>query len=252
MKKQDTSWGGVASWYDEHLSRDDDSYHQKVLLPNMIRLMAITAQDKVLDLACGTGFFTREYAKNTEHVIGVDVSSELIEIAQKNSPPHVRYIISSANDLSSIASASINKISFVLAIQNIDEIKAVLMECNRVLVSGGTVHIVMNHPAFRIPKASAWGWDDASSVQYRRIDSYLSQSRVFIDMHPGKKEKIETISFHRPLQFYVKAFTSAGFVLTRLEEWISHKKSASGVRQKEEDRMRKEIPLFLYTEIRKN
>jgi hypothetical protein len=38
----------------------------------------------------------------------------------------------------------------------------------------------------------------------------------------------------------------------RLEEWISHKKSEKGTRQLAEDVARKEFPLFMALELRKN
>jgi hypothetical protein len=74
-------------------------------------------------------------------------------------------------------------------------------------------------------------------------------------MTPGEKDYLKktfTVSFHRPLQSYFKAMTKSGFAATRLEEWISHKKSQTGPRSVEEDRMRKEIPMFVAIEARKN
>ena len=113
----------------------------------------------------------------------------------------------------------------------------------------------MNHPAFRIPKRSSWGFDEATGVQYRRIDGYLRESKEEIDMKPGSSQTTKpdqvTVSFHRPLQYYTKLFAATGFAMSRLEEWISHKHSQAGPRQKEEDRMRSEIPLFLFMEIKK-
>lgn len=250
MSTRDTSWGGVADWYHKHLS-DPDSYHTNVLLPHMLRLMNVEANTRVLDLACGTGFFTREYAQVSQYVTGVDISSELIDIARGYVPTHTTFIVSSATDLSGIPNASIDAISFVLAIQNIEDVQTVLKECARVLAPRGTMHIVMNHPAFRIPKASSWGFDESAGVQYRRVDAYLSESRTDIDMHPGADTKEKTISFHRPLQWYVKACVAQGFAITRLEEWISHKQSEQGPKKAQEDRARKEIPLFLYIQIQK-
>ena len=111
------------------------------------------------------------------------------------------------------------------------------------------MYIVMNHPAFRIPGGSSWGFDVATQQQYRRVDQYLSEKNIEISMHPGSDPDEKTISFHRPLQVYFKAFAAAGFAAVRLEEWNSHKKSETGPRQKEEDRMRKEIPLFMILEL---
>ena len=36
--KNKTDWGHVACWYDAHLA-GDDTYHAKVILPSLIRLM---------------------------------------------------------------------------------------------------------------------------------------------------------------------------------------------------------------------
>jgi hypothetical protein len=71
-------------------------------------------------------------------------------------------------------------------------------------------------------------------------------------MHPGKAGSLKTMSYQRSLQEFFKAFNKTGFVVTRLEEWISHKKSQKGPRQKAEDAARKEIPLFMCIEIRKD
>jgi ubiquinone/menaquinone biosynthesis C-methylase UbiE len=144
--------------------------------------------------------------------------------------------------------------TIVLALQNIENLQGTLSEIARVLKPGGRLVFVLNHPAFRIPQRSDWGWDDKNATQYRRIDSYISDDRVKIDMTPGEKDdkkKKFTVSFHRPLQVYFKAMNKAGLAVTRLEEWVSHKKSQEGPRAAEEDRMRKEIPLFVCVECRK-
>jgi len=253
VKKKDTSWGSVATWYDGMVS-DYDSYQVKVIKPNLSRLMALQAGEKVLDLACGTGFFSAIFAETVgaNNVTGVDVGQQLISIAQKNNP-EIDFKVSSADNLSVLPEGHFDKVAIVLAIQNIAEVKAMLQELNRVVKPGGLVYIVMNHPAFRIPKRSSWGFDEATNQQYRRIDGYLRESKESIDMKPGSEASDQTtVSFHRPLQYYLKLFSASGFVLTRLEEWISDKHSQNGPRQKEEDRMRSEIPLFLFMEIRKS
>ena len=52
---------------------------------------------RVLELGCGTGYFTRELARSGADVIAVDVSPELLEIAKANcSAPNVRYEIQNA------------------------------------------------------------------------------------------------------------------------------------------------------------
>ena len=89
-------------------------------------------------------------------------------------------------------------------------------------------------------------------MQYRRIDEYLTESKVAIAMHPGRDTRIMTITYHRPLQFYFKALRKAGFLVSRLEEWNSQKKSEPGPRADAENKARKEFPLFLMIEARKS
>lgn len=238
------SWGSVASWYDKHLS-EDDTYHQKVILPNLLRLVEPRSREAIVDLACGSGYFAKAFAGGGAVVTGIDISEELIAIARK-AAPSVSYHVGKAEDCPIISNQTKDKVVIVLAIQNIEHVQKVFAEAARMLKLGGAIHLVMNHPAYRIPKQSSWEYDDKKKVQYRRIDQYMSESTSAIEMHPGMTDSPQTISFHRPLQYYFKALAKAGFAVDRLEEWISHKDSDSGPRARAENNARKEIPLFLY------
>jgi len=251
-KAKETSWGGVAAWYDALLEKDDDTYQTKVILPNLVRLMDIKKGERVLDLACGQGFFTRIFHTAGADITGVDIGAPLITLAKKQSPKEVKYFVHSAEDLSLFQDGYFEKISIVLAIQNIEAPHKVFKECMRVLKPGGKLFLVLNHPAFRIPRSSEWGFDEASKTQYRRVDRYMSESKIEIDMNPSRPGTSMTVSFHRSLQDYFKALSNAGFVVGRLEEWLSHRESEKGPRKEAEDRARKEIPLFLFLEARKS
>lgn len=247
QSKKNTSWGGVAEWYSELLGKEG-TYQKEVVLPNLLRVMSPQHGETVLDLACGSGFFSRAFAEEGVKVIGVDVAKALIEIAKKTPNKNIAYKVSPAHKLEFLESGSVDKVAMVLAIQNIEEIQKTFAEAARVVKKGGTIHIVMNHPAFRVPKRSSWGWDEKGGAQYRRVDAYMSESTEKIQMHPGDKPSEYTLSFHRPLQVYFKHLRRGGFLVRGLEEWISNRKSEPGPRAREEDRIRKEIPLFLYIE----
>ena len=248
--KQDTSWGEVAEWYND-VVEDANSFQNKILMPNLLRLLAITKGEKVLDHACGQGFFARAYAEAGANVVATDISPELISIGKQKGPETIDYRVAKGQELGFLTGGSIDKGSCVLALQNIKPYQEVLTEISRVLRVGGRFYLVLNHPAFRIPRASEWGYDEKNGIQYRRLDSYLSESRVEIVMDPGKTGREKTVSFHRPLQMYFKAFQKAGLAVTRLEEWTSHKESDSGPRAGAENRARSEFPLFMMIELAK-
>ncbi len=245
--KNGTSWGGVAHWYDK-LLQSDDTYQARVILPNILRAMAVKKNERVLDLGCGQGFFSRAFFEEGAVVTGVDLSKELIAIAKKDSPKEVQFLASSADDLSRFPDGSFDKVAVILAVQNMEAPHKVFKECMRVLKKEGLLYIVINHPAFRVPKDSDWGYDEEKKVQYRRVDKYLSESKVVIEMNPCKKLGATTVSFHRPLQYFFKTLANSGFVVARLEEWISHKESENGPRKTAEDQARKEIPIFMMIE----
>jgi ubiquinone/menaquinone biosynthesis C-methylase UbiE len=189
------------------------------------------------------------------NVVGADISPELIAIAKKQATKFpnakVSFVATPANDLQGIPDASVDKVVVVLAIQNIEDLKGTFSEARRVLMPRGSLHLVLNHPSYRVPKGSSWAWDKEGN-QYRRIDKYLTESKVKIQMKPGGDPNVVTVSFHRPLQTFVKALAKNGFVITNLEEWASHRTSDSGPRAEEENRARKEIPMFMYLEAKRN
>ncbi len=248
--KKETSWDTVADWYHD-LLKAEGTYQKEVILPNLLRVLELKAGETVLDLACGEGFFAREFSKKGVRVIGLDAAKKLIEIAKKNSPSSIRFEVGLAEKIPFLKDQSVDKAVVVLALQNLENVHQVFKEASRVLKLSGRIVLVLNHPAFRIPKASSWGWDEKEKIQYRRIDTYLSESREKIETHPSDQGGDYTWSFHRPLQFYFKSLEKNGFAVSRLEEWNSHKQSQAGPRAKAEDKARKEIPLFLMIEALK-
>ena len=243
--KQTTSWGGEASWYTEHLA-NEDTYHAKVILPNLMRLIDPKPGQKILEIGCGEGFFSEELARKGSTVTACDISPELIALAQKKGK--ATYLVTPAQNLSMFANGSFEVVLAVLTLQNMERLDVVMKEVSRVLAPRGRFIFVLNHPMIRIPQASSWDYDEEKKVQYRRLDAYLSERRTAIDMHPGKGKKSLTYSFHRSLQEYMKLLRGGGFAITRLEEWISHKTSQPGPRAKAEDVSRKEFPLFMMIE----
>lgn len=259
LSQKDTSWNAVAEWYDE-LLKNDDSFQAKVILPNLLRILDLKKGEQVFDLACGQGYFANVFAHSGAVVTASDLSKNLIETAKKNSKlatPNlgegkISFYNSAANRSPFLKDNSIDTIVVVLAIQNIENVSEVFAECNRVLKKNGRIVLVLNHPSFRVPQGSDWYFADG--IQSRIVSQYLSPSKIYIDMTPGEnnpKKKIKTISFHRSLQDYVKIFSKNGFMISRLEEWISHKQSQVGPRQKAEDKARKEIPMFMCIEVKK-
>ena len=79
----DTSWGPVADWYRDLLYGQDETFQQTVIQPNLRRILGLRPGSKLLDLACGPGFFSRSFARLGVEVMGIDISKELISAADE-------------------------------------------------------------------------------------------------------------------------------------------------------------------------
>ena len=247
---QNTSWDNVAPWYDRYLEGGGDTYQAQVIAPNSIRMLAITKGARVLDLACGQGYFARLVQAQGASVVGVDISKELIARAREKSTD-ISYMVAPAHE-TGLPHHSFDLVYTILAFENIKHIDKTMAEIARVLKREGKFLLVLLHPAFRIPQHSDWKFDSAKNLQYRRVDKYLSEMSIAIEQAPFKgKKSVTTTTYHRSLQWYMKVFKKHGFVISGMEEWISHKKSKPGPRQHAEDTARKEFPMFLALELQK-
>ncbi len=112
----------------------------------------------VLELGCGTGYFTRELARCGADIVAVDVSPELLEIARAGCPAeNVRYEIQNACALS-YRGAIFDSVVGSSVLHHL-EINEALREIYRVLKSGGTISFTepnMLNPQIAIQKNVPW------------------------------------------------------------------------------------------------
>jgi 2-polyprenyl-3-methyl-5-hydroxy-6-metoxy-1,4-benzoquinol methylase len=113
---------------------------------------------KVLELGCGTGYFTRELARSGADIVAVDVSPELLEIAKADcSAPNVGYEIQNACAMS-YRDVVFDSVVGSSVLHHL-EIEAALREIYRVLKVGGTIYFTepnMLNPQIAIQKNIPW------------------------------------------------------------------------------------------------
>ena len=246
-----TSWENVAEWYGTHLSAPG-TYQSEVVWPGALRMLGVGPGKTFLDVACGEGSFANLVVKQGGAVVGIDAAPTLIRQAQNKHIRNAEFLVGDATNADrNLRDRKFDGAALVLALQNINDMPAVFAGVSRMLNKNAPFVIVLNHPAFRIPRQSAWGFEDERKMMYRRIDSYMSENAIPMQMHPGDAPTINTTSFHRPISSYITALSAAGFAVDAMEEWISHKESTSGPRAKAENRIRREVPMFLAIRGRK-
>jgi ubiquinone/menaquinone biosynthesis C-methylase UbiE len=211
-----------------------------------------TPHAALLDAACGQGILARQLPKHV-HYAGVDIAEQLIQSAkQRTKRAQTQFKVGDITQALPFPPGTFSHASCILALQNIQHGDQAVRQIAQALKPGGRCVFVLNHPCFRIPRQSHWAVDEGQSLQYRRVDRYMSALDIPIQTNPsqGKKSQ-ETWSFHHPLSSYIQWLSQAGLSLTAMEEWCSDKQS-SGASAKRENRARQEIPLFLALAATKN
>jgi SAM-dependent methyltransferase len=264
------SWDHVAEWYAGLIEERKSDHHEQVILPGTIRLLRVEPGVRVLDVACGQGVLTHRLASLGAAVVGIDASPKLIEAARRGASAGKRgaeFVVGDAREIAKLDIGEFDRAACVMALMNIEPMSAVLSGVSARLKQGGTFVAVVLHPAFRAPGQTSWGWDGETGnaergtrrqnaatprsqvTQYRRVDGYLSAGQSPIVMNPGEvargRAPVTTVTFHRPIQAYVNAFAKAGLLVDAMEEWPSLRMSQPGPRAAEENRARREIPMFL-------
>ncbi|MDR1120488.1 MAG: class I SAM-dependent methyltransferase [Dysgonamonadaceae bacterium] len=172
----------------------------------------------LLELGCGTGYFTKEIATTGAHVTAIDISPELLVIAKNNVPhPNVSFLQENAYRMT----LPNNHFDYVVGssvLHHLDIRKAVA-EIYRILKDGGIIAFTepnMMNPQIALQKNIPWlkrrlGDSPDETAFFRWKISRLLRKQGF--------KKVET----RPFDFLhpavppacIKAVTSAGNLLEK-------------------------------------
>ncbi|MHB8329636.1 MAG: class I SAM-dependent methyltransferase [Acidimicrobiales bacterium] len=127
---------------------------------------SIAAADRVLEIGCGIGRITKALAERAGHVIGVDVSAEMIERARLELAhlDNVELLAGNGRDLAQIPSSSCDVVYSFIVFQHIPDPAVTcnyVREIGRVLAGGGwTVFQVSDYPEIHRPEfhRAILGW----------------------------------------------------------------------------------------------
>ncbi|KKT29847.1 MAG: hypothetical protein UW41_C0014G0014 [Candidatus Collierbacteria bacterium GW2011_GWC2_44_18] len=243
MLKNDTSWEKVSKWYGSIVGEKGHFYHQSLIIPQTLKLLDMKSGDRLIDVACGQGVLSRRLSEKIKYV-GIDASKKLIDEAKNldNNKAH-RYFVTDATKSFGFKE-TFNKAVIILALQNIKEPEKTIQHLSEVMEKDGELLIVLNHPCFRIPRQSSWEEDKLNKMQYRRVNRYMTPLEIPINAHPGEENSQVTWSFHHPIEDYANYLFGNGFMIKKIEEWTSEKKS-EGKAAKMENRAREEFPMFM-------
>lgn len=174
--------------HDRNLTRDlDEDVLQNVLSNRPGRM--------TLEIGCGTGKNTRFLSEASEHLLAVDFSEGMLQLARaKIDAPNVRFCLADLTHRWPFQSASLDRVVCDLVLEHIQDLSHVFSEAARCLRKGGYFFISELHP-FR---------------------QYQGKKATF----QAGSEKIEIQAYLHNLSDFFNAGRSHGLILEDLQEWL--------------------------------
>lgn len=131
---------------------------------SIVRASGLKPGDRALDLACGTGSVTRALAERvgpTGHVLGMDFSGEMLNVAKTRPLPNVEYRLGDATRLEGVEDGTFDAVTIAYGARNIPDLDALFSEMRRAVRPGGAVVCMeITRPTGRVFSAIFGLWFD--------------------------------------------------------------------------------------------
>ncbi len=233
-------WDAVATFYNNLIDQGEFSERELTGLTEFLyeRLFSLNPQ-RVLDIGCGSGLLASWIVKNIKTVsaiIGLDISTKMLDIAKKNTQlMKVSYIKSCAEQLGAAIAEkdgfSANPIfsqlsdnrSFELVIAHLSlmdmyDLSAVIRGVSRYISPGGTFIATITNPFCGFLKTEQYYETPLKSetkhIQYS--SEFWKQGNFCFQNSDGSLPFV--FVKHRPLSCYIQELEKNGFRLTRFAD----------------------------------
>lgn len=170
----------------------------------------------ICDLCCGQGHLSETVARQAQSVVGIDISSELIQLASaKIKRSNLRFVVDDAQILASQVPESFDSVISNLALMDIPNIEAVYGSVLRILRPSGRFIFSITHPCFQSPKASIQTNSDGAFLS-QQLHTYATEGFWWSDNPHGIRGKVG--AHHRTISTYLNLAVSTGFTIHHLLE----------------------------------
>lgn len=181
--------------------------------PSLAAMLPPLDGQRVVDLGCGFGWFTRwAVARGAASVLGVDVSRRMLErAARETDDPRITYRRGDLDELE-LPPAAFDLAFSSLTLHYLTDLDRLVRTIRRALVPGGAFVFSAEHPLYTAPTAP--GFIDVAGRPVWALDAYQREGpRTTNWLAPG------VVKQHRTLTTYLTSLLRHGFTLTAFEEW---------------------------------
>ena len=225
-------WNQNAAFWDDYMGEQSNDFHNLLVRPAMERLLAVQLGDKVLDIACGNGNYSRYLAGLGARVTAIDVSAGMIDRARQRTgelldveaASRIDYRVIDVTDTKELAALGTNTFDAAvsnMAIMDMAEVGPMFGAVHGLLKPAGVFVVSLTHPCFQAPYAVRFAEQvdqDGRIIRKAgmKIDRYMTPQPFEGLGIVG--QPVPSVNFHRPLSVLLNMCFEAGYVLDGLEE----------------------------------
>ena len=208
-EQAEEAWDKLADWYS---ARKKGSYEFKIQLPAILNLLGNLHGKSLIDIGCGPGNYSVEFAKRGANVLSVDLSQKMLDKARNNAKmADVKLKLQKADaHLIRCPDNSFDIAVIILAVLN----EKIIKEAARVLKPGGLLLISDTHPT--LEAKGHWKSDKIGTP--RIVENYFSREKTKWQINYNAEHTI-TLKYHtQTIEQCVNMIADAGFKILRIVE----------------------------------
>lgn len=213
-------WDLAADGYAQGQASGLDHYRYEFFGPAHAALCGDVKGLRLLDVGCGSGYFSREMAARGAQVTAIDICPRMIALASERetaAPMGIAYQVMDAADISSaFEPRSFDMATSCMALQDMPQIGDVLRAVHRALRPGSRLVASIEHPCTN-PPFRVWERDAVGKKLWLCIDRYFERGpREYTwSRWPGA---FTTTANHAPLEDWFDWIIDAGFQVRAVRE----------------------------------
>lgn len=218
-------WNQNAAFWDSIIGDAGNRFHQTIVEPATLDLLALKASESVLELACGNGAFARTMARLGVHVVASDFSAGLLDRArERTSDDAVAYTLIDATKHEQLVALGERRFDAAvcnMGLMDMPVIEPLFSALGRLLKPGGRFVCSVQHPCFNSNGATKLV--ELEDRNGELVTTYAIKVSRYLT--PWTERGIGIVGqptphylFHRPIGLLLNAGFRAGLVLDGLHE----------------------------------
>lgn len=220
-------WQANADYWDETMGVNSNQFHREIVRPSTEELLAVKIGERVLDIACGNGNFSKRLVELGAKVTAY-YSAKMIENAKKRCAhciDEIDFRVLDATDYSQLMGlmdcGPFDKAVANMALMDIADIDPLFRAVNALLIPGGRFVFSCSHPCFQTPgvrkivetEEGKQGFTTRNGLQLFQYMTPKSYEGIALVNQPTPH-----IYYHRSLSLLLGTAFAAGFSIDGFAE----------------------------------